>query len=77
MFAAAAMLIGIGFTMALFIAELAFDPTTFPSAKAGILSASVVAGVFGPIALFLLSRHGNDGALVLSAESKREKAAPK
>jgi len=61
MLAAGAMLTGIGFTMALFIAELAFDPTMLPSAKAGILSASVVAGVFGLIALFLLSRRGETG----------------
>jgi Na+:H+ antiporter, NhaA family len=41
---------GIGFTMSLFIATLAFDGTTLlDSAKVGILAASVLAGIVGGI----------------------------
>lgn len=47
------MLGGIGFTMALFVASLAFeDPALVETAKVGILSGSLVAGVVG----FLLVR---------------------
>jgi NhaA family Na+:H+ antiporter len=43
-----ACLCGIGFTMSLFIANLAFtDPATLDIAKTGILGASFVAGVIG------------------------------
>ena len=41
---------GIGFTMALFIATLAFEGTTLlDSAKVGILAASVLAGSVGSV----------------------------
>src|SRR5206468_4416021 len=41
---------GIGFTMSLFIAALAFDGTTLlDSAKVGILSGSIVSGAVGAI----------------------------
>jgi len=44
----AGMLGGIGFTMALFIASLAFsNPTTLAAAKGAILGASLVSGVLG------------------------------
>lgn len=44
----AACLGGVGFTMSLFIASLAFtDPATIDAAKIGILVASVLAGVIG------------------------------
>ena len=44
----AGMLGGIGFTMALFIANLAFsDAADLDAAKLGVLGASVVAGVIG------------------------------
>ncbi len=47
------MLAGIGFTMALFVASLAFtDSALIETAKVGILSASLIAGVLG----FLLVR---------------------
>jgi NhaA family Na+:H+ antiporter len=47
---------GIGFTMALFIAGLAFsDPATLTAAKIGILCASLIAGVVGFV---LLRRSG-------------------
>lgn len=43
-----AWLTGIGFTMSLFIGSLAFDdPATLDSAKIGIISASILAGVGG------------------------------
>lgn len=49
----AACLAGIGFTMSLFIADLAFlDEATLAQAKIGILGASIIAGVTG----FLLIR---------------------
>ena len=41
------MLAGIGFTMALFIANLAFSGDHVDAAKVGILSASVVAALLG------------------------------
>jgi NhaA family Na+:H+ antiporter len=52
---AAGVLAGVGFTMAIFIAGLAFgerDPAHMAIAKAAILAASLVAGVAG----FLLCR---------------------
>jgi NhaA family Na+:H+ antiporter len=43
---------GIGFTMSLFIATLAFDGTNLlDSAKVGILSGSILAGIVGAIVL--------------------------
>jgi len=45
-----ACLAGIGFTMSIFIATLAFDdPALLPSAKSGVLAASLVAGTIGGI----------------------------
>jgi len=46
-----AMLTGIGFTMALLIAELAFEPNLLNSVKLGILAASIVSATFGLLAL--------------------------
>jgi NhaA family Na+:H+ antiporter len=44
----AAAVAGIGFTVALFVAELAFaDPGTADRARVGILLASVVSGAIG------------------------------
>lgn len=54
--AAGALLTGIGFTMALFIAQLAFGPNLLNSAKLGILAASIVSGVFGLLGLSWLTR---------------------
>ncbi len=49
----AAWLAGIGFTMALFIANLAFanTPATLNAAKLGVLAASVMAGIVGLVVL--------------------------
>jgi NhaA family Na+:H+ antiporter len=42
------MLAGIGFTVALFVTELAFEPGTLADqAKIGILAASAISGVAG------------------------------
>ena len=46
-----AALAGVGFTVSLFIAELAFDPPTLAIAKIGVLTASVVASVTGALIL--------------------------
>ena len=51
MLAGGALLTGIGFTMALFIAELGFSAALLNSAKLGILGASVVSAVCGLLAL--------------------------
>ena len=51
---------GIGFTMSLFIAHLAFGPgPALETAKVGILAASVISGVAG---LLVLARRGNGSA---------------
>lgn len=62
--AAGGLLTGIGFTMALFIAELAFGPSLLNSAKLGILASSGFAGTSGLMALtWLTSRKtGGNGA---------------
>lgn len=50
--AGAGLLAGVGFTMAIFVANLAFaDPAHVAAAKVGILAASTVAGVVGLLAL--------------------------
>jgi len=62
---------GIGFTMSLFIASLAFsDESLLNSAKVGILSASVIAGLVGAM---LLRKTGNDEGS--RPESEREETA--
>ncbi len=53
--AGGALLAGIGFTMALFIANLAFSESLIKAAKLGILSASVVSAVAGVTLLAWLS----------------------
>ena len=51
----AGMLAGIGFTMALFIANLAFSGLALESAKLGILLASLIAGVVGMAVLLAIT----------------------
>jgi Na+:H+ antiporter, NhaA family len=53
--AAGALLTGIGFTMSLFIAALAYPPVMLNAAKIGILFASMTAGAAGLVALFVLT----------------------
>lgn len=54
--AAGGMLTGIGFTMSLFIAGLAFDSSQLATAKIGILSASILAATLGTFTLWRLTR---------------------
>jgi NhaA family Na+:H+ antiporter len=55
--AGAAVLAGIGFTMALFISALAFDDGMFLTyAKVGVLAASVVSGIAGSLVLLSAGR---------------------
>ncbi|WP_372012497.1 Na+/H+ antiporter NhaA [Pseudoxanthomonas sp. 10H] len=54
--AAGSLLTGIGFTMALFVAELAFDADRLDSAKAGVLVASVVCALAGLGAIIAVTR---------------------
>ena len=56
-----ACLAGIGFTMSLFIAMLAFDETRLATAaKSGILAGSLLAGIAGAIFLRIASRFRDD-----------------
>lgn len=69
----AGWLAGIGFTMSLFIADLAFvDAALLASAKVGILAASLVAGTVG----FLLLRQPSAARAASSATSKTGRPAP-
>jgi NhaA family Na+:H+ antiporter len=52
---AGSLLTGIGFTMALFIAELAFDAVPLESVKLGVMGASVVSAALGFLALVWLT----------------------
>ncbi|HSN70758.1 MAG TPA: Na+/H+ antiporter NhaA, partial [Steroidobacteraceae bacterium] len=54
--AGAGLLAGIGFTMALFIAQLAFGRDLIDSAKVGILLASVISAVVGLAVLTFVTR---------------------
>lgn len=54
------LLAGIGFTMALFIANLAFSQSLIDGAKLGILSASIVSALAGLTLLAWLSPRGRD-----------------
>jgi NhaA family Na+:H+ antiporter len=56
---AGAVLTGIGFTMALFIADLAFRPDYLDTVKLSIVSASVVSAAAGLIALTYLTPRRN------------------
>ncbi len=65
-------LTGIGFTMSIFIANLAFGPGAFlDSAKLGILVASLVSGVLGAVTLLSLSESTleSEGELVPPASA--------
>ncbi|MBT0779282.1 Na+/H+ antiporter NhaA [Paracoccus sp. pheM1] len=56
--AAGGMLTGIGFTMAFFIANLAFEPELLNSVKLGILGASVLSALLGLLMLAWLTSDG-------------------
>lgn len=53
--AAGSLLTGIGFTMSLFVAGLAYDPATLNAAKIGILAAAAVSAAAGLLMLFWLT----------------------
>ena len=53
--AAGSLLTGIGFTMSLFIAGLAYTPALLDAAKIGILTASVVSAAAGLLVLIWLT----------------------
>jgi NhaA family Na+:H+ antiporter len=53
--AAGSLLTGIGFTMSLFIAGLAYTPTMLDAAKIGVLTASVVSAAAGLLMLIWLT----------------------
>jgi NhaA family Na+:H+ antiporter len=53
--AAGCLLTGIGFTMSLFIAGLAYDPAILNAAKIGILAGSAVSAAAGLLMLFWLT----------------------
>ncbi|HZP27089.1 MAG TPA: Na+/H+ antiporter NhaA [Dehalococcoidia bacterium] len=66
--AGAALLAGIGFTVSLFVAGLAFDEESLQAeARMGIFAACLAAGIIGAIALRLLSRSDSD-AIEVSAD---------
>ncbi|GAA5512456.1 Na(+)/H(+) antiporter NhaA [Deinococcus carri] len=55
----AGLLAGVGFTMSLFVSNLAFgDAALLPQAKLGVLTASVLAAVLGATWLLLVARRG-------------------
>jgi NhaA family Na+:H+ antiporter len=58
------MLAGIGFTMALLIADLAFEGALLDAAKLGILAASIVSATAGLALLAWLDRPGRDFASI-------------
>jgi NhaA family Na+:H+ antiporter len=56
------LLAGIGFTVSIFIAALAFDDAAMiAEAKIGVLSASIIAGIAGYAALRLLTNNRGVG----------------
>lgn len=67
---------GIGFTMALFIAQLAFsDPTRLGIAKIAVLAGSLVAGVLGVVAgMVLLPKRGQTDVAQSVDEAERSTA---
>lgn len=68
---------GIGFTVALFVADLAFaDPEMLTHSKIGILAAFTIAGPLGFIAFKLLPQHVRPARVGLFQESNPPAAGP-
>ena len=73
----AGILGGVGFTMAIFVANLAFaDPAFVATAKLGILSASALAGILGYLFLSAQARVAKRKGLVYLATKGDEAFAP-
>lgn len=67
----AGILGGVGFTMAIFVANLAFvDPVHITAAKVGILSASFIAGVVGFLVLYLQARSAKKRGVVYVSDDE-------
>ncbi|WP_139652000.1 Na+/H+ antiporter NhaA [Raoultibacter phocaeensis] len=67
----AGILGGVGFTMAIFVANLAFDdPAIVTTAKLAILSASLIAGVVGFLVLFVQANAARKKGVAYIAASK-------
>lgn len=64
------MIAGIGFTVALFVTDLAFeDPANTDQAKIGILAASAIAGILGALFLRVVGRSPTETDSVVVAEN--------
>ncbi len=75
--AAIALVAGIGFTVALFVADLAYvDPELLRQSKIGILAAFAVAGPLGFLAFLLLPKVTRTGRTTRRAERSRSISAP-
>jgi NhaA family Na+:H+ antiporter len=72
--AAGAMLSGIGFTMSLFVADLAFAPPLSAAAKIGVFGGSVVAATAGMLSLLIATR-GRDARRDLRAAHAKPRAS--
>ena len=67
---------GVGFTMAIFVTNLAFvDPGTIAVAKAAILAASLIAGIAGFFVLRHVTDDGDAEETVADEEAARESKA--
>ncbi|MGH2906759.1 MAG: Na+/H+ antiporter NhaA, partial [Solirubrobacterales bacterium] len=72
----AAALAGIGFTLSLFIAEIAFDGELLAEAKVGILAAAVIATVLGALIMSIASRLPQRDGGVRAVEALVDLARP-
>jgi NhaA family Na+:H+ antiporter len=61
MLAGGACLTGIGFTMSLFIAGLAYEPDLLDAAKVGIFAASIVSAATGLLLLAWITSRNREG----------------
>ena len=73
----ASILGGVGFTMAIFVANLAFtDEVLIATAKLGILLASLAAGVIGFVFLLVQARRAQKKGVAFVEEAENEDALP-